>query len=374
MALLIGLVMTVMMQSSSGAVAIVLTAFHSGAIGLEQAASLMIGAAIGTTVTGVIAAIGAGNSARRTAMAHVLFNLVTGLIAVGLLPLFLAVIEWLQQRSGLAPGAMSLAAFHTGFIIVGVVIFLPSLGVVTRCLEKLLPDRGPGLTRHLDQTVLHVPSMALEASRRALKETAVGWFEWVGSALESGDEPNLDPDDAALARALADIEHFLAGMPASEGGLMEERLAQVHALDHLNRLTSRWARWPSCRDALKHEDMREAVRDVREMLANAARGLGREASRDWSGEIANAAGEFADLRRRHRAEVLGETATGGRMPEHALDLLDAMRWLDHVSYHCWRASHYLSGNGQPEPDKVVERERAGAVEMEQAEGGADQAP
>lgn len=65
-----------------------LTALHTGAVSFDQAAAVVIGAAIGTTVTGALAAIGGSVPAKRTALAHVLFNLATGLIAV-LLPAFL---------------------------------------------------------------------------------------------------------------------------------------------------------------------------------------------------------------------------------------------------------------------------------------------
>src|SRR5690606_7299794 len=72
----IGIVMTIVMQSSGAAVAATLTALHSGAIGLEQAAALVVGQNIGTTATAAIAAVGASVPARRTATAHILFNLV----------------------------------------------------------------------------------------------------------------------------------------------------------------------------------------------------------------------------------------------------------------------------------------------------------
>ena len=172
----IGMIMTVIMQSSSAAVATTLTALHAGAINFEQAASLVIGAAVGTTVTGALAAIGGSVPAKRTALAHVSFNLATGCIAVVLLPLFLWAIGLAQRHAGLEAGAMSLAAFHTLFIAVGVAIFLPFVHRFSRAIERLLPDRGPALTRHLDDTVLQTPAVALEATRRALRETAAETF------------------------------------------------------------------------------------------------------------------------------------------------------------------------------------------------------
>jgi phosphate:Na+ symporter len=79
--ILIGAVMTVLLQSSSAAVALTLTALNSQAIDLEQSAYLVIGQNLGTTVTAVLAAVGASVPARRTALGHILFNALTGLLA-----------------------------------------------------------------------------------------------------------------------------------------------------------------------------------------------------------------------------------------------------------------------------------------------------
>src|SRR5690606_2049087 len=72
--ILFGAIMTVVMQSSSAAVATTLAALHAEAVSLEQAAVLVIGQNIGTTVKAGLASIGASVPARRTAAAHVLFN------------------------------------------------------------------------------------------------------------------------------------------------------------------------------------------------------------------------------------------------------------------------------------------------------------
>lgn len=356
--MLIGAAMTVLMQSSSGAVATTLTAYHSGAIGFEQASSLVIGAAVGTTVTGVLAAIGAGVPARRTAAAHVLFNLATGLIAIILLPLFLRWVEWSQDRFGLEPGAMSLAAFHTAFIALGVVLFLPWVRGIARLIERLVPDRGPELTRHLDRTVLHVPSMALEASRRALSATAIGWFEWIRAGLVAGREPKRAPDEAELSRALNDIEQFLAQVPNlnHDPNMVPERVAQVHALDHLTRLASRWRQWPGLRETLTDDHMAPAVTSSCHILRLAAGGLAGGQEDDWTSQVGEASRELAERRKNQRSGVLDETAEGRWQPGQALRYLDAMRWLDHICYHCWRASHYLGTeppadhNGRPAGD------------------------
>jgi phosphate:Na+ symporter len=351
LAMLIGVALTVVMQSSSAAVATTLTALHAGAVNFEQAASLVIGAAIGTTVTGALAAVGGSVSAKRTALAHVLFNLATGLIAVVLLPVFLAAIRWGQERAGLDAGATSLAAFHTAFIAVGVAVFLPFVHRFARFIERLLPEKGPALTRHLDATLLQVPAVALEATRRALSETAGELFRGLRAILE--DQPGA-PDEslrAEIHRALDQIQEFFAGIPTvvEDAPLSQSRVAQMHAIDHLTRLQSRLHPRPAVRRALAHARLQPAVAHARNVLELGEAGLRGRAPADWLAGVERQALELAELRRQERRMVLNQTAGGDWGPGHALELLDAMRWLDRVAYHSWRIGNYLGGEGKPEP-------------------------
>lgn len=82
---LIGLLMTVVLQASSATLAIVLTAVAGGTLPVETGAAIVIGANVGTTLTGILAALRATLNARRLAAAHVLFNVVAAVVAFALL-------------------------------------------------------------------------------------------------------------------------------------------------------------------------------------------------------------------------------------------------------------------------------------------------
>jgi phosphate:Na+ symporter len=358
---LIGAVMTVVMQSSSAAVATTLTAMHTGSVNFEQAAALVIGAAIGTTVTGALAAIGANVPAKRTALAHVLFNLATGLIALVLLPVFLSGIAMAQQHLGLEPGAMSLAAFHTAFIAVGVAMFLPIVDRFSRWIERLLPDRGPALTRHLDDTVLSVPSVALEATRRSLSETACELFRAVSDRLAPSWRGGDESRPLEIEQALEHARHFLARIPplTEDQPISLLRIAQMHAIDHLIRLQSHLLPPPALHSLLSHELLHPFVSRTRDLLELAEAGLSQSAPDDWLAGVERMARELADLRREQRPSIFRITASGGCDPALALDLLDAMRWLDRVGYHTWRIGNYLGGDGRPELAEVGEQPHLG---------------
>src|SRR5215469_1036846 len=140
----VGLVMTALMQSSTAAVAVTLSAYHAGAVGLDQACALIIGQNIGTATSSALAAIGASITAKRLAIAYVLFKLIAAVIALVLFPI---VTPLLVRVLNTIDGATLLAGYHTAYNIVGVLVLLPLIDRFTRLVERILPERGSPLTR-----------------------------------------------------------------------------------------------------------------------------------------------------------------------------------------------------------------------------------
>ncbi len=167
----VGFFMTVVTQSSSVAIAIVLTAASGGVLALPGAAAMVIGANVGSTSTAIFAALGATPNARRVAAAHVVFNLLTGGVALLLLPVMLALVGWLGQLlAGEPPLAMILALFHTVFNVLGVLLLWP---LTPRLARFLLRHFGSPLEqlerpRYIDSTSLGTPALALDTMRLEL--------------------------------------------------------------------------------------------------------------------------------------------------------------------------------------------------------------
>jgi len=168
----VGFAATVLTQSSSAAVALILTAAGQQAIGLDAAAAAIIGANVGTTSTAALAALNATPNARRVAAGHIIFNLVTGVVALALLPAVLwltgAASEWLRVAGRTAP---TLALFHTLFNLLGVILMLPLIGWLARRLERLFrtQEEDLGRPRHLDATVANTPALAMAALQEELR-------------------------------------------------------------------------------------------------------------------------------------------------------------------------------------------------------------
>jgi phosphate:Na+ symporter len=352
LALGLGLVLTIILQSSSAAVATTLTALHSSAINFEQAASITIGAAIGTTVTAALASIGANVPAKRTALAFILFNAATGLLALVLLPGFLALLAGGQEVGWIEPGATSLAAFHSLFIALGVAIFLPLVGGFSRWIERLLPEQDPFLTRHLDRSLWPTPTVALEAARRALVETTLGTWELFCKMLPTGNRPALDPGEIeSVQKRLDAVEQFLRGVPpiSDNEPLLPSRLDLLHAVDHLTRLQSRLCPEAGVLAIIpRHPALQEACELTAKILQQARRLLAAPVDTSGTTEdslrsLAEMAAALADDRRKSRPQFLVATTEGRLPPElDPLLLLDAMRWLDRLGYHTWRIAVHLT--------------------------------
>ena len=160
----IGMVLTVLIQSSSATTAIALTVASSGMVPLEYAALIIIGANLGTSSTAAFAAIGATAGARRVAAAHVLFNFVSTVFSVASLTWLMAGIVAVRDLVGLPNDAgITLALFSTVFNVLGVVLMLPFTAMMVRWLERRFVSHEDdlGQPRYLDDSLLEVPALSV---------------------------------------------------------------------------------------------------------------------------------------------------------------------------------------------------------------------
>ncbi len=171
----IGIVMTMLTQSSSASIALTITAAVSGIIELNAAAAMVIGANVGTTSTAVIASIGATANAKRVALAQVMFNLGTGLVALFILPIMFGVINFVGGLLGLSVDiGLAIALFHTIFNILGVLLVFPLNDRLVAFLENRFVAREETLSlpKYLDKTIAATPVLAVNALVMELESVA----------------------------------------------------------------------------------------------------------------------------------------------------------------------------------------------------------
>ena len=210
-----GALLTVLMQSSSAALAIALTAAQGGLLEIDDAAAVVIGANVGTTVTALLASLGATPNARRAAAAHVLFNLLTGAVALVLLPWLIDGVALFQDLLELdAAPAVTLALFHTVFNVLGVVLMWPLAARLTEFLARRFrtAEEDEARPQHLDNNVLSVPALALGAliqEVRRMGEIALRGARRVWTIQQAASPASL-PEQAVVAQLNEAIARFIA--------------------------------------------------------------------------------------------------------------------------------------------------------------------
>lgn len=166
----LGVLATVIMQSSSAAMAIIITALATNQIIYINALELAIGANVGTTITAILGSLSSNANGKRVATAHFIFNAITALVVTVFLYPLSDFTTFLASKIGIAHSdyAMKLALFHTIFNILGVLIVAPFTGKLVKYLDTLFIEVSAYALKplYLDKVVINVPDAAIEAIRK----------------------------------------------------------------------------------------------------------------------------------------------------------------------------------------------------------------
>ncbi len=183
--MIIGIFATIIMQSSFATMALVLTALSTGQITYENSFALAIGANIGTTITAILGALTSNSAGKRLALAHLFFNIITGLIAIIFIKEFEIIIDIIANFSGFGNDlAMKLSLFHTLFNVVGVIILTPFIDKIVLVLEKMFINKnGFGELKYLNEALLRDPTSSITAIRSEINHLYENALEVFAHAL-----------------------------------------------------------------------------------------------------------------------------------------------------------------------------------------------
>lgn len=332
----IGAAITILMQSSSAAMALALVMLQAGSISLTQAGMIVIGMNIGTTFTAILASLGGSKSMRQTALANLLFNIATSVIAF---PLLLTFKETLGDLAEATDEMTALLVFHTGFNLVGTLLFLPVTSTFAGVIERLIPDPKPAALISLEPALLSDARSALLAAQSAARTIAEHLFLALGRALtEQPDYRGL----ATLGRcdsAIEELSAFLADIRLPEGGETEEKVysALLFQTDHLIRLTERARQAENIEVLLEDRTLRRPALMVGQTLVRLANPPVTELERGRPERLHEI---ITHRRRRHRRALLLAEHAGIYSLSEVFAHTDAMRWLDRTVHHVHRIVHH----------------------------------
>jgi phosphate:Na+ symporter len=270
-AVLLGALLTFLIQSSSAATGIVIALASSGLLSLETGAAIVVGEVIGTASITAVATINGTEAAKRTAFIYFFINV----LAVALVMLFFPV--FLKTVSFLSPGdpeyigpnidrivtffsqptrpyiARHLANAHTIFSVMSAILLLPFIGFFARSADKLLPGRKTGIdieprSKYIDHRVINTPSIALLQVKNELKrmaEIARSMFNDIVEQFNQYDPKRtsrIKQEEEALDILQHDISDFLVTLSRrllnSENSLeIPVMLHIINELEHLGDQT-----------------------------------------------------------------------------------------------------------------------------------------
>lgn len=360
-ALAMGVVVTVLTQSSSAAIALALTAAATGQVPLVLTAMAVIGTNIGTTSTAVLAALSATPAARRVATAHVIFNATA---AVGALAL-LSPLLWLSASltAGLNPQGETpaiLAMFHTLFNLLGAAIMFLAGSRLIAFLQRRFVSAEESLARprYLDPTLASVPELALRGLVLEVERMREAAFAMVVQrraarvAAAALDEGRLQP----LGR---EIRNFIGRMSAASltdavAEALPDVIRAVQHLEEIERMSPRLRTPPPAIEAASW-----SWGELEQALTDSLEGPGTDAADldpACTGLIDAAEGAYQQV----KTDLLRATARGALLVgqlDDALDLADAFRRCAELA----AKTHRRLGPWEGHPDTAHEEAQRQAV-------------
>ena len=253
--LLLGVIITSIVQSSSATTSLVVAMGASGLLSiggadpLKIAVPIILGCNIGTCITAYIASIGTSLPAQRVAVAHYLFKITGVILFLPFLQWYPDLVRWVSGLFGASPDniARQIAWSHTIFNVIMTLIWLPFIGPFIRLVKYIkrgterIIERDP---LFLDPLIFHSPDVALEMARKEVSRMARLSLEMLKSALgflekmDKAGKKNLLEEEGIVDGLANAITSYLTRL--SEETLTEEQSAQMvgmmHAVNDIERI------------------------------------------------------------------------------------------------------------------------------------------
>jgi phosphate:Na+ symporter len=337
----IGVLMTIVMQSSTAAAATTLVALNTGSITFEQGCAMIVGQSVGTTATSALVMIGGSLAVRRAALAHIVFSSIVGLLGMLFLQPLAGAADWVGSRLNDPDGVLALAAFSSIFKFGGIAVFYPFIDRFSALLTRVVPGAGSeSAIRHLEPAVASAGApVALEAVWRATLEIGRRAIDATRRSL-IGESVTEEPD----VRSVEQIEQFLESLSLETTDLATfgPRLIRLtHALDHLTGLHEDLAHVPAAASGWQRPETFDAgaraldawfaaTEDPEANLDPAILGVIEDASKRLTADAASG-----------RAQALEDLALQRGDPAVARGALTSLAWSDGAFHHAWRLAASL---------------------------------
>jgi len=270
--ILLGIVATVIIQSSSATMALIITALASGQIIYMNALELAIGANIGTTITALIASLASNSNGKRLAIAHLIFNMITGVVAIVFLYPLASLVDVIAIKIGISDNeyAMKLALFHTVFNLLGVLIVSPFIKKLVVYLGTLFTSEKSSSLKpiYLDDVVIKIPDAALNAIKKEIIHLFDNAVEVISHALYLHRHNFLGSDniEAVVKNSNLSIKTDVNEFYSNKIKILYGEIIHFSSLSQENMSDEEKKRVYELK--LASRDIVEAIKDIRELQKN----------------------------------------------------------------------------------------------------------
>ncbi len=247
---LLGTGMTVLVQSSSATIAVLQNLASTAAadgvssiIGLTGALPILFGDNIGTTITALLASIGGTINAKRTAAAHIIFNITGTFIFIWFIPLYADFIQFISPKGAEVDViARQIANAHMCFNLFNTLLWLPFIGILVKIVTKIVPgkdtDRLPSEPVYLDYNVLERPFAAIHLAMKELSRLAGFASQMLAAAKKAflGNSINEVKNVLELEKSVNELQKKIVSYMASISStdtVTEKQAAQLSGLMHV---------------------------------------------------------------------------------------------------------------------------------------------
>lgn len=360
--LIIGTLFTLLVQSSSASIAVLQNlAQQSGSDGkalvsLTTALPILYGTNIGTTITALLASIGARISAKRAAIAHSVFNIAGSIVFMFFIPAF----AWFVQK--ISPGgseaetiARQIANAHTSFNLINTLIWLPFIWLLARIVTFLVRGNEENIEKrvlYLDYKVLHNPAIAMDLATKELTRMATLVQQMMSDSKSSFTEADMDRAKKVIEiEELVDILQgeivkYLSTM-LSEGTLTERQSIRLSGLMHVANDIERMGdhcknvvefamqkeneKIPFSKDALA--DVNETFSVLNQMVDDAIHSL-RDENTELAKKVLYEENEVDNLESKLRVRHLERLNSGLCNPKSTVIFIELIHNLERIGDHC----------------------------------------
>ncbi len=359
--ILIGTLITTLIQSSSASIGILQALAMQGLVGIDSAIFILLGTNIGTCITAILAAIGTSKNAKRAALIHLLFNVLGSIVMIGLV-YALPITTWVQNMS---PGDVSrqIANSHLMFNVLATIIFLPMSSLFVKVAKKVIsgedPVREPLKLMYIEDHLFATPTIVVaqiikevermgDLAKKGIKNAVKAFVEKNQVLVDQvlGDEEVIDFLNHEITKYLVKANQL--DLSPGDAKLLGAMYHVVNDLERIGDHAENIAEFAQARIDNKLSFTKKAEKELEEMSEKVVNLLEISNEIFANGDVEKAKTviapleqEIDDLEKVHRQEHIDRLNCGKCSPRSGTIFIEILSNMERVADHSTNVAYSI---------------------------------